>query len=403
MNKRNHWAVGCLLGVANTVVGCASDTGKAELATAAGGASTASGSSTGIGGMNSTGGTAAVGSASATGGALGTSGASGALPQGWLYTSGNKVYVSNGTGSGTVWVGRGVNIDDIYFCGYNFELWMTNPDQTMNTMIQGLMTGWKPTFLRISMSMNSGYGDVSWLTNPASYKTPMTNVINTIGTYANTYVLVSVRTDSSMLYGTVSDPEPTALPSDSTTTPNASAYPTGTDALYVALVNSFASSKHVLFGLTNEPGGNSFSNAKIAAAMNHAVGVIRKEEDRLGVPHHVIAVQGNSWTSNISFYSGSAKPITYDNVVYEVHGYPPLPSEYTFSDIPVIIGEYGTLSNAATFFADLESKQIPSLAWDFQPFSNCAPDLVAVTQSATTLTPNAWGTTVRDYLRAHAN
>ena len=31
--------------------------------------------------------------------------------------------------------------------------------------------------------------------------------------------------------------------------------------------------------------------------------------------------------------------------------------------IPVIIGEYGTLSNSSAFFADLESKQIPSLAW----------------------------------------
>jgi hypothetical protein len=273
-------------------------------------------------------------------------------------------------------------------------------EQAMKTMISGLMADWKPTFLRVSLSMNSGYGDVSWLSDPDLYKTPMTNVINAIGNYPNVYVLVTLRTDASMLYGSVSDPEPTALPSDSTTTPNATKYPNGTDATYVALVNSFANAKHVLFGLTNEPGGNSFSNSKISSAMKHAVGVIRAEEDRLGVPHHIVAVQGNSWTSDISFYASN--PITYDNVVYEVHGYPPSPSEYTFNTLPVIIGEYGTLSNSNTFFADLEAKQIPSLAWDFQPFSDCAPDLLTVTQSASKLTPNAWGNTVKSYLLAHA-
>jgi hypothetical protein len=162
-----------------------------------------------------------------------------------------------------------------------------------------------------------------------------------------------------------------------------------------------------MFGLTNEPGGNKRSNATIAAAMNHAVGVIRAEEDRLRVPHHIVSVQGNNWTSDISFYAGAtdgglsdggAGLITYDNVVYEVHGYPPAPSSYTYPNIPVIIGEYGSLSNSATFFADVEAKQIPNLAWDFEPFSNCAPDLVNVTHSATSLTLTAWGTTVQHYV-----
>lgn len=147
--------------------------------------------------------------------------------------------------------------------------------------------------------------------------------------------------------------------------------------------------------------------------MSHAVSVIRAEEDRLGVPHHVVAVQGNQWTSKIGFYNTS--PLPYDNVVYEYHSYPPEATGtygYTQSNIPVIIGEYGpqmpnyqtndslTLSNADSFFADLEAKQIPSLAWDFSPLSDCYPDLLV--RSETSMTPNAWGRTVRDYLLAHA-
>ncbi len=328
-------------------------------------------------------------------------GGDGGLPTGWLYTSGAKIYESNGSGGGSPWMGRGVNVDDIFLCGYDNTLWMTNPDQTLETIVSGLMSAWKPTFVRISLGMDSNPTVVSWLSNPAQYKTPMTGVIQAIGANAGVHVLVTLRSDASMiLQDTVDgDPEATGVPSDSTTTPNATQFPTGTDATYVALVDSFASDGFVLFGLTNEPGGNKDSSATIAAAMSHAVGVIRAEEDRLGVPHHVVSVQGNNWTSDISTYATT--PLPYDNVVYEVHGYPPAPASYTYSNIPVIIGEYGSLTNSATFYADVESKQIPNLAWDFEPYSDCSPDLLNVTTSASTLTPTAWGTTVQTYLLAH--
>lgn len=250
--------------------------------------------------------------------------------------------------------------------------------------------------------MDSNPTVTSWVTNPTQYKTPMTGVINAIGANPGVYVLVTLRSDASMIGQDTADgdPEATGIPSDSSTTPNASLYPTGTDATYVALVDTFANSNFVLFGLTNEPGGNKLTNATIAAAMKHSVGVIRAEEDRLGVPHHIISVQGNNWTSDISFYS--AAPLPYDNVVYEVHGYPPPAASYTYSNIPVIIGEYGSLTNSSSFFTDVETKQIPNLAWDFEPYSNCAPDLVNVTTSATTLTPTTWGLTVQSYLLSHA-
>jgi hypothetical protein len=321
-------------------------------------------------------------------------------PAGWLYTAGAKIYLSGGSG-GTPWMGRGVNTDDVFLCGYDNTLWMTSPGTTVQTIVKGIVSGWKPNFIRMSLAMDSYGTSVSWLNDTTKYSTPMTAVIKAIGTDPGVHVLVTLRSDASMIGQDTADgdPEATGLPSDGTSTPSASKYPTGTDAVYVALVDAFASDGFVSFGLTNEPGGNKLSNAKIAAAMSHAVGTIRAEEDRLHVPHHIVSVQGNSWTSDISFYATT--PLAYDNVVYEVHGYPPASSSYTYSNIPVIIGEYGSLSNAASFYADVEAKQIPNLAWDFDPYSDCAPDLVSVTTNATTLTPTTWGMTVQSYLLAH--
>jgi len=376
--------------------------GSAGASGRGGGGGAGTGGSAGRGGSGG-GGTGGGAGRGGTSGGGGQGGSTASLPAGWLFTSGNKVHVSDGNGGGPVWVGRGVNIDDIFFCGYNNTLWMSAPEQNVSTMVSGLISGWKPTFVRVSLSMDS-FAAVSWLSNATQYKTPMTTVINNIGSHPNVYVLVTLRSDASMiLQDTIhGDADATGVPSDSTTTPDKNAFPTGTDAVYVALVDSFASSSFVLFGLTNEPGGNQRSNATLAAAMTHAVGVIRAEEDRLGVPHHIVSVQGNSWTSDISFYATT--PIARDNVVYEVHGYPPGSSMYTYSNIPVIIGEYGSLdaAGATAFFADVESKQIPTLAWDFDPYSDCAPDLLNVNQSATNLMPSAWGMIVQPYLMAHA-
>ncbi len=330
----------------------------------------------------------------------------GGFPAGWLYTTGGKIYVSNGGSAPTQWMGRGVNVDDIFFCGYSNNLQMTSPDKTQETLVAGLMSAWKPNFVRISLGMNSYPTVASWLTDAVQYKTPMTNVINAIGAYPHVHVLVTLRSDKSMI-GQVSsgDVEATGLPSDMSTTPDKTTFPTGTDATYVALVDTFANAGFVMFGLTNEPGGNTLSNETIAAAMEHAVGVIRAEEDRLKVPHHIVSVQGNGWTSDISFYAKTPALITYDNVVYEVHGYPPPTKGYTYPNIPVILGEYGSLtsSNSASFYADLESKQIPSLAWDFDSYSDCSPDLLTVNHSDTMLMPTSWGSIVQSYLMSHAS
>jgi aryl-phospho-beta-D-glucosidase BglC (GH1 family) len=300
-------------------------------------------------------------------------------------------------------MGRGVNMDDLFFCGYNYTLWMSDAEAQLTALASSLVSGWKPTFVRISLSMASYPTTVSFLSNDAQYKTPMTNVIHALTSSPDVYVLVTLRSDASMIGQDQvdGDPEATGLPSDATSTPNATQYPTGTDAVYEALVDTFANDSHVLFGLTNEPGGNKLSNQQIAAAMSHAVSTIRAEEDKLHVPHHLVSVQGNGWTSDISFYA--ATPLSQDGVVYEVHGYPPDPSSYTYANLPVIIGEYGSLdaNSAPGFFADLEAKQIPNLAWDFDSFSNCAPDLLVVNQVSQSPQPSAWGSIVQAYLLAH--
>ena len=72
----------------------------------------------------------------------------------------------------------------------------------------------------------------------------MTNVIDALGANPGVYVLVTLRSDASMIGQDQvdGDPEATGLPSDATTTPDANKFPTGTDATYAALVDSFANS-----------------------------------------------------------------------------------------------------------------------------------------------------------------
>jgi hypothetical protein len=330
----------------------------------------------------------------------------GGLPAGWLYAQGNHVYVADGAGGGSVWMGRGVNVDDVFLCEYNYQLWMTPAQSTMalDTIVDEVITNWHATFLRTSLSMATDPTQTDWISNPTQYRDPMTQVIHHIGTHAGVYVLVTLRSHASMILQdqTDGDPEATGIPSDATTTPNAAMFPNGTDDQYVALVDTFAHDPYVLFGVTNEPGGNKRSDAVIRAAMEHVVTVIRAEEDRLGVPHHVVSVQGNDWTSSIGFYD--AMPIASDAIVYEVHGYPPLHASYTYAHIPVIIGEYGSFdatTTSASFYADVETQQLPNLAWDFEPYSDCTPDLVNVTHDATMIQSNAWGDTVRAYLTSH--
>ena len=404
---RRVWFVtlACLVSLSG-LCGCSSSSTDTR-ASAGSGATGSHGGATGSpqGGATSS----AQGGAPAAGGQSGASGvpnpapgATAMMSAGWLYTLGNKIYVSNGASAGTPWLGRGVNVDDLFFCGYNYMLQTTNAEALLETEMDGLFSAWKPSFVRMSLGMSSYPVKVSWLSDDAKYKTPMIDVIRAIGAHPRTYVLVTLRSDVTMVGQDPGNPEPTGIPSNATNTPDKAQFPTGTDAVYVALVDTFGHDNFVLFGISNEDGGNRAGQDEITAAMSHAVSTIRAEEDKLGVPHHLVSVQGIGYSGNIGFWD--QKPLTQDNVVYEVHGYPPKADAYTYANIPVIIGEYGSFDagGASAFFQDVESKQIPTLAWDFDPYSNCAPDLLDITQDATKLNPNDWGKSVQAYLISHA-
>src|SRR5689334_4466058 len=80
---------------------------------------------------------------------------SGALPAGWLYTKGNQILVADGAGGGARWMGRGVNTDDLFLCGFNNSLWKTDVEQDVDAVLTAAITQWKANFLRVSLSMAS--------------------------------------------------------------------------------------------------------------------------------------------------------------------------------------------------------------------------------------------------------
>ncbi len=83
--------------------------------------------------------------------------------------------------------------------------------------------------MRISLSMASYPTVTSWLSNPVQYMAPMSGVIKAIGANPDVYVLISLRSDASMIGQDMADgdPEATGLPSDSTTTPRQDLVPHG--------------------------------------------------------------------------------------------------------------------------------------------------------------------------------
>ncbi|HSY23752.1 MAG TPA: cellulase family glycosylhydrolase [Polyangiaceae bacterium] len=361
--------------------------------TMAGPSSGRSGGSTGTSAGSSSGTTGtsgAVTSAKANdAGGGGAGGADGGASAGWLHTMNNHIYEADGA----PWMGRGVNIDDLLFCGYNYNLQTlgaTTAEADVRTVIDQAVTQWHSNFLRISLYMDS-YGTVlDWASDTDGYASAMTRIVKYVGTqYPGTYVLLSLRSDASM-----------NCPSEPACVPTASTIP-----VYQALLDSFANDSFVVFGLANEPAPS--TAAELITAMNLGVAAIRSEETKLGVPQHLIAVQTMSSTG--SFTTTSIQPS--GNILYEVHYYPTLgsggPSYYSSyaPTFPMVIGEYGDFgssgnTSAASFFKDLEDMQIPSLAWDFDPLNDCAPDLLNTNSgnAVSPVTASSWGQVVQPYL-----
>jgi hypothetical protein len=310
---------------------------------------------------------------------------------GWLHTTGNHIEQADGS----VWMGRGVNIDDLLFCGYNynFQTLGSSAEADVKTVIDEAVMEWHANFLRISLYMDSyGSTTISWASDTNGYASAMTRIVNYVGTqYPGTYVLLTLRSDASM-----------DCPSEPACVPTANTVP-----VYQALLDSFANDSFVVFGLSNEPAPA--TAADLIAAMNLGVAAIRGEETKLGVPQHLISVQTMGSTG--SFTTTSIQPS--GNILYEVHYYPTLAAQGPdyYSDyaptFPMLVGEYGDFGSSgnttsASFFKDMEDMQIPSLAWDFDPLNNCAPDLLNINSgnAVSPVTASAWGQVVQAYLAA---
>ena len=307
---------------------------------------------------------------------------------GWLHTMNNHIDQADGS----AWMGRGVNIDDLLFCGYNynFQILGNSAEADVKTVIDEAVTKWHSNFLRISLYMDSYGSAISWASDTNGYASAMTRIVKYVGAqYPGTYVLLSLRSDASM-----------DCPSEPACVPTASTVP-----VYQALLDSFADDSLVIFGLSNEPAPA--TAAALISAMNLGVAAIRAEETKLGVPQHLIAVQTMSSTS--SFTTTSIQPG--GNILYEVHYYPGLgsggPDYYSAyaPTFPMLVGEYGDFgssgdTSSASFFKDMEDMQIPSLAWDFDPLNDCSPDLLNINSgnAVSPVTASTWGQVVQPYL-----
>jgi hypothetical protein len=360
------------------------------------------------------GGTDAAGSGGADNGGAETGGAAG-TDDGWLHTVPGDPHIY--TAANGVWMGRGVNIDDIFLGGYNCNFWMGSEAETaLLDTAAVLLDSWKPSFVRVSLAMSSYYQSpdcegavlANW-TEPVesnTYKASMTNVINAL-TRGGAYVLLTVRTDQTMVRW---NDETSSEPCDCTgSCDSATCVPTPeTDAVYRALVDSFWDNPRVMFGITNEGGGFYPAASELHSLMSRTVDLIREQESTHGSAEHLISVQSTGYTSASSDYA--TNPLSQTNVVYEHHGYPP--EDFVFSNIPIIIGEYGPsdwtgedVSSLDGITDAFETSQVPSLAWIFEPMNGVTPPLVSGwsgnARTEANLETTAFGDLVRSYLLAH--
>src|SRR5690606_587166 len=142
-----------------------------------------------------------------------------------------------------------------------------------------------------------------------------------------------------------------------------------TGDVWELLAEHFAHHDYVMFGLSNEPEYNydGALNNDVWQAMNSTVAKIRAVEERLGVPNHIVAVQGTGgWSRFLAYYV--TNPITAgggENIAYEVHVYDPASDFDSMfiqpsKTLPVIIGEFGpaqgymTMTDVSTLMEQAE-------------------------------------------------
>ncbi len=284
-----------------------------------------------------------------------------------LRVEGNRILLPDGS----PFHGRGANLHDTRSCDA-----CTYDDAGADEVIRRmdvLTDDWGANFLRLALE---SYGDDGGFRNTwqnaladSAYLADIHRIVEHATAKPSVYVLMSIWQDPTL--------DSLGWPTDSTRD------------LWRLLAREFANDPKVLFGLVNEPEDN-FDGAQDAAcwaAMNQTVQAIRDVEDELGVPHHVITVQGTGdWARRLDYYV--THPITAgggDQIAYEVHVYDP---ESSFADewigpaatLPVIIGEHGpidgsmTVADCVALEEQAEAHGVPWLAWTFH--QNCSPNLI---------------------------
>jgi len=298
--------------------------------------------------------------------------------------SGTRIHI---VGQG-VFRGRGANIHDTRSC--NACTWSAPDVAEVQRRIDLLVDGWGANFMRLTLeSYASADGRTHWqgLREDSAYLNDVVTIVDYIGSKPGAYVMVSLWIDPTF---------------------TTEGWPSSETAeVWRSLVGAIGGKSHVMFGLVNEPENNfdGSQDAQVWQSMNDTVQAIRDEESQLGIPHHVVAVQGTgAWARRLEYYV--SHPITAgggENIAYEVHVYDPASAyQSMFVDpaqtLPVIIGEFGT--EAPETLMDLATaNDIPHLAWTFH--MRCPPNLLVDNSSAgcgsgMTLEPSSWGTTIKD-------
>lgn len=317
----------------------------------------------------------------------------------WLQVSGNQIL----NGDGTPFHGRGANLHDERSCEA-CSFMPANPDG-LDRWSDELIDNWHANFIRFLLSAKAApfnSSEAQWmnLVDDAQYLADIVQNVGHMASKPGVYIEVTLFADPTMKdnNGDFDSEWPSSLGD--------------TNTRYTKLAEAFYDNPRVLFGLTNEPHGDSSHDAALAAVYQDAIAAIRAVEDAHGTPHHIVVVQApEGYARDLSYFV--AHPLTGDQIAYEIHPYNPqtdFPSLVVTPSmtLPVIIGEYGpaNMSDAdiMALWQTAQQHGIPYLGWVFH--MRCPPNMLQDTASdgcgldAATgydFPRTAWG----DMLKAH--
>lgn len=324
-----------------------------------------------------------------------------------LYTKGNKFYRAS---DNSVWMGRGCNSCDTRFDDKQYYA----PDAEMATELKrriGWAMGQGVDFIRLCLEVKSSGDDVM---NDQAYLDALKSVVAYIGAQGG-WCMVSVW------YHYTCSPEPIGQLTDATIN------------VWKKLASAFRGSTHVLFGLCNEPRGNSTQRKRQSYlnTVNNAITAIRQVESDGGDTPHIIVVPGpDNWARSVDwFLTNRATDAAYPYVdatskcyiAYELHNYE-TQSEWPSQDgmaaaqvsLPLIIGEFApdnqvstqTQADTAALMSFCNTNKVPYTGWtlDFRTPPDMLQDLSSQAtgnyDEGTPLKWTDWGLQFINILRA---